>query len=207
MKIYLTRHGQTQANAENKFQGWIDTPLTENGIKAAEDLRDFIKGKKVDFIACSTLLRAKTTAEILKGDNTWPIYYYDELRELNFGDWEGKTLPSLQHTKQYHNFFNKPSEFKVPNAEDFWELRGRVINKIEELYSEYPNKTVFIVAHGLVVRILLCHFHKTEMDMLHQTKYPYGCSFTEMRYDGQHDLEIITECQTDHYSSEDLKSF
>lgn len=204
MKIYLTRHGQTKANLENRFQGFSDAPLTEDGIKAAKDLRDFLKNKDIDMIACSSLPRAKNTALIIKANRNWPIYYYDELKEFNFGDLEGLIIPELAGSEIYENFFEHPQIFQAPKGENFKEFILRISNKIEDLYQEFFDKKILVVAHGLVVRTLILHYRNTPLEKLHQGKYPFSCSLSELDYQGKDKVTIISECTIDHLKNKTL---
>jgi broad specificity phosphatase PhoE len=66
MIVYLVRHGETEWNHQNRFQGREDIPLNENGIKQAQRIADsFFKGKKLSYIATSPLMRARETAEVI----------------------------------------------------------------------------------------------------------------------------------------------
>ena len=63
MKIYVARHGQTEWNALNKTCGTTDIPLTELGLRQAEELADKVENLGIDLIIASTLIRAQQTAE------------------------------------------------------------------------------------------------------------------------------------------------
>ena len=202
MRLLMSRHGETIANSEKKFQGWHDTPLTPAGIKAAEDLRDFLKDQKIDLVACSPIGRVKATAAIVVKDRDIPIVYYDELKELNFGDWDGRTLASLEQEPLYQVFFNEPDKFTAPNGENFQELHQRVIGKIRELYQEHHDKTLLIIAHGLTLRVAMNHFYGYPLSQLREkTKFLYSCSLSIVDYFGDDDIRVIVEGSTEHLSN------
>ena len=99
MKIYIIRHGETKLNAEGIIQGWLDEPLNDNGIKLAEITGRAMKGIRFDYCFSSPLIRAKQTAEIVlkeSGNSTTPIYFDDRLKELHFGELEGKPLSHIR---------------------------------------------------------------------------------------------------------------
>ena len=203
MRLLMCRHGETVANVEKKYQGWQDTPLTKAGIKAAGELRDFLKSEAIDVVACSTIGRAKATAAILLEGRDIPIYYYDELKEMNLGSWDGKTLESLADDPLSDMMFNQPHKFRAPAGEDFFELKERALRKVQELFEQYPDKTVLLVAHGLTLRVLMNHFYKNPVSELRRgTKFLYSCSLSIVDYRGPNDFTVIQEGDTSHLSAE-----
>jgi probable phosphoglycerate mutase len=90
--LFLTRHGETIWNTKKMMQGWKDSPLTEKGIDQARKLANRLTDVTLDGIYSSTSNRAIATAEIIKGERSLKVMKLDSLRELSFGDWEGKNL-------------------------------------------------------------------------------------------------------------------
>ena len=89
--IFLSRHGQTKWNLSNRFQGNKDSPLTEIGIKQANDLKASLNGKNIHAAYTSPLKRALDTAKIITRGTPIKVIERDGLREINLGPWEGKT--------------------------------------------------------------------------------------------------------------------
>ena len=83
MKIYVTRHGQTDWNLEGKTQGRVDIELNEVGIKQAKQTKEKLKNIDIDLIICSPLKRAKKTAEIINEGRNIPIIYDEEIKADN----------------------------------------------------------------------------------------------------------------------------
>jgi len=94
--LYLTRHGQTEWNVENRFQGWSDSPLTEKGIRQAKDLAKRLRGISFDAIYSSPAGRALQTAEILRDGREIEIREHPDLREMGLGDWEGMRSEEIE---------------------------------------------------------------------------------------------------------------
>ena len=86
--IYLTRHGQTLWNLEKRLQGRGNSPLTEDGIERAKELRDRLKNIHIDIIYSSPIERAFETAKIIKGDKDVEIITDDGFMEMCFGDYD-----------------------------------------------------------------------------------------------------------------------
>ncbi|QIB27248.1 histidine phosphatase family protein [Caloranaerobacter azorensis] len=89
MKIYITRHGETEWNKLGKMQGWKDSNLTIKGIEDAKKLGKSLAHIEFDKIYCSPLRRAIDTANYIKGDKNTEIIITESLKEMGFGSWEG----------------------------------------------------------------------------------------------------------------------
>ncbi len=157
-KIMLTRHGKTAWNEIRKVQGHSDIELTAEGIEQAELLAKNCPLEKVSAIYSSDLSRAKTTAEILAQKFNLPVQLEKNLREVNFGDLEGKTLAEFEKSdpQNFYNFFNKPDELKIKNAETFIELQERAFSAVKKIIAAHQNENIIIVAHGAINRTILC---------------------------------------------------
>ncbi|MBS4536176.1 histidine phosphatase family protein [Clostridium sp. D2Q-14] len=156
--LYLTRHGQTVWNFEKRFQGQLGSPLTEMGVKQAQWLRDRLKSVEFQAIYSSPLSRAYNTASIVKGDRDLRIIKDDRLKEMHFGDWEGKKAEEINknHKEMFHNLWNNPTEYVSNNGESYKELYDRIIPVIEEIKNKHDGN-VLIVAHGIVLAIIMLY--------------------------------------------------
>ena len=85
MKIYVTRHGQTEWNVLKKVQGKADISLNEKGIEQAIQTKKELDNEKIDLIICSPLKRAKETAQIINENRNIPIIFDDRISERDFG--------------------------------------------------------------------------------------------------------------------------
>ncbi len=157
-KIMLTRHGKTAWNEIRKVQGHSDIELTAEGIEQAELLAKNCPLEKVSAIYSSDLSRAKTTAEILAQKFNLTVQLEKNLREVNFGDLEGKTLAEFEKAdpQNFYNFFNKPDELKIKNAETFQELQARAFSAVKKIIAAHHDENIIIVAHGAINRTILC---------------------------------------------------
>ena len=94
MKIYITRHSLTTWNEEKRLQGWKNSDLTKQGLEDAKRLGNYLKNQSFDGIYSSPLKRAKETAQLIFPNKT--IIEDDRLKEMNFGDYEGKFIDELK---------------------------------------------------------------------------------------------------------------
>lgn len=114
MILYLMRHGQTDWNAEEKVQGWNDTPLNETGAEQARAAAGKLGGEKIETIYASDLKRARKSADIVSGILDLPVHYTKRLREMNFGKAEG--LKKAIWKRSFLISIRLSTTSKTPNA-------------------------------------------------------------------------------------------
>ena len=143
--IYLTRHGQTLWNLEKRLQGRGNSPLTEDGIERAKELRDRLKNIHIDIIYSSPIERAFETAKIIKGDKDVEIITDDGFMEMCFGDYEGRKTDEVM--KENPNWdigliMKGNTELSAPNGENLNEVRARVANTMNKIIKANIGKTI-----------------------------------------------------------------
>ena len=153
MKLYIARHGQTLWNLENKVSGRTDIPLTEMGLQQAAQLADNAKGKGIEVIIASPLLRARQTAQAVSDAIGVPVQIDERLIELDFGAFEGgpRSDPDFQYTRAQF-----PTRY--PGGESAFQLCHRVYGCLEDVKRKYDGKTVLLVCHGGVCRMVRSYF-------------------------------------------------
>lgn len=162
MFIYLIRHGETFANVAKEFAGITDVALTENGKEQAKEAMSKLSNVAFDHVYSSDLIRAHHTAlKICEAQSIQPMPL-KELREMNFGIWEGKTFKEIQKSdpERLNSWFVDFENFKVPEGESVKEMFERVTNaykKIIEPHSLDSDTKIAIVAHGGVIQALLSY--------------------------------------------------
>ena len=157
-KLYLIRHGETDYNNALRFQGQTDIPLNQKGIEQAEKAADFFRDIPLQAIYTSTLIRAKTTAEIIAGVKGMEVQETDALREMSFGIWENMNSKDIQkkYAKEWKDFFASPANMKIPQGESMSDVQKRVYPVVQEILDRYPEGDVAFVAHGGIIRVLMC---------------------------------------------------
>ena len=153
MKLYVVRHGETLENANNCLVGRINSSLTENGIEQAKKISNYFKNKKIDIIVSSPLDRCKQTAQIIS-NNMIPIIYSDSLLGRNHGEFTGKPKESINFDEYWN--YNKNIQYK--SAESVKDLYNRVAKLIEDIKEKYYDKTLIIVTHSGIMRVLYYYF-------------------------------------------------
>ena len=149
MNLYVVRHGQTIWNLENRVQGITDIPLTEQGIKDAEELKELVKSLNIDVVISSSLSRARETAKILV-DFKLPINTDDRIKERDWGMNEGAKIDEVDRWDCWDVILNT----KVQNIESLQDFMYRVSSFIEEIKIKYKDKNVLVVTHSAVIRVI-----------------------------------------------------
>lgn len=156
-KIIFVRHGQTEWNVLGRYQGQTDIALSPLGIEQAEKLAAHFPVDKVEAVYSSDLVRAMTTARCVADSFGLTVEPRPELRELNFGDWEGLTYDEIvaKWPDALNNFFQHPDVLEIPHGESFPKLRERALDAVEKIVACHPNQTVAVFAHGAILRTIL----------------------------------------------------
>ena len=149
MNLYVVRHGETIWNVERKVQGITDIPLTEKGMKEAEELQELISTLNIDVVISSPLDRARETAKILI-DSKLPINTDDRIKERDWGMNEGALIDSVDRWDCWDVVLNT----KVQNIECVQDFMYRVSDFIEEIKIKHKDKNVLIVTHSAVSRVI-----------------------------------------------------
>ena len=140
MKIYFSPHSTSYDNEAKLASGWKDVELSPLGIQQSKELGERFKDIKLDLICCSDLKRAVDTVKIAFGD-TIPVIIDKRLRELNYGDFDGKDKDLVSSMK--HNAIKVP----FPNGESYEQAMVRTQEFYNELKEKYSNKTILVVGH------------------------------------------------------------
>ncbi len=159
MKLYLVRHGETQLNLNRVYYGWTDCPLNDTGIKQAKGLAEYFETIQIDKIITSDLLRAVTTAEMIKGNRKIPLEKKQAFRELHFGEWEEKDFRFVKknYPEGYAAWAKNWRKFQIPKGESFRDFYERVTKELKKiLESENEDSNILLISHNGVMSALLC---------------------------------------------------
>ena len=158
-RIYLVRHGKTEANEKGIYIGGrTDFPLSEEGFHELENKYDQYDYPSVERVYTSPMMRCIQTAQILFPHQE-TIAMHD-LRELDFGDFEGKSVEELVNRDDYKEWLKGGIDNCPPNGESLKDLVGRVYVALDRIILNMMNEdfsTTAIVTHsGIITNILSC---------------------------------------------------
>lgn len=153
--IILFRHGRTVWNNTNRLQGISDQPLSEEGIKEVKDSLWILENFNITKIFSSPLKRAVESAQIIADHFGMRFYVKDELKEFNFGEWEGKPAHELWALSEFKKWFDDPCSLRPPKGDDFTSFKKRVVEAIDSITSDGVSGDILIVTHAGVISAYL----------------------------------------------------
>lgn len=167
MEWWLIRHGITSWNAEHRYQGFSDIELLPAPMHGLTSLCEELEGVHFSAIYCSDLLRCRQTLSYVRPDpkDLNEVIYDSRLREMNFGEWEGKTYEMLKHLSQYTSWIDHPQDYTPPEGESWGQFHDRVFEIYTQLreksrqlqsdcHREQEEPKLLIVTHGGVISML-----------------------------------------------------
>jgi broad specificity phosphatase PhoE len=158
-RLLLVRHGETDWNAAQRWQGHTDTPLSVLGRRQAELLRERLARESIAAAYASDLSRAWDTATIALTGRDVPLVARPGLREIHLGEWQGLTTPEieLRWPGQLARYFAAAdANARPPGGESRQEMQARVAGAILEIVAAHPEGQVLIVSHGGALRGVAC---------------------------------------------------
>ncbi|MGY0503709.1 histidine phosphatase family protein [Luteimonas sp. e5] len=170
MRILLARHGETPWNAEGRYQGQVDIPLSDVGEAQARALGKRLQAVDIDRALASPLGRARKTAELALGPERSAMLALDAgLAEIAHGEWEGLLASEIaaRDPERLQAWRAQPQSVQMPGGESLQQVFDRawpaLVRACEGLGEE---QTLLLVAHDAVNRVLLCHILGIPFDRL-----------------------------------------
>lgn len=177
LKLVLVRHGTTLWNRERRYLGHSDVGLLAGAEQELEPLRERLQGQSFARIYCSDLMRCRQTLQIILPESeltskrslsAMPPIMEPRLRELDFGEWNGKTYDMLKGVALYRAWIDEPHGITPPGGESWANFEHRLCKFLDSLYewcialeaqpigsADVP-PSVLVVTHGGVIRQLAC---------------------------------------------------
>jgi probable phosphoglycerate mutase len=198
-KVFLVRHGETEWNRLGKFQGCKDIDLSKEGVVQAQYLSEKFNNN-FDYIYTSPLKRAVQTAEVITTNKEIKPIIIDELREINFGEWEGLTIKEISNN--FHKEFNdwRTDKIEAPMYGGDLSIKNaskRAKNAITEIVDKHKKKKILIVAHGGIIKAGLIGIFEWDMTMYHKINLG-NTAICEIDFDYNLNPTIIKINDTNH---------
>ncbi len=157
IRLGLIRHARTPWNLEKKIQGSTDIPLNPEGKEEAARWGKILISEPFDAILSSPLIRARETALILSDRMGIPLCVDKDLREQDFGDWEGLRINDIREKDPKAVEFQESRgwEFRPPGGESRNRVLERVTKAFERAVKNFENQYILVVTHQSVIKILI----------------------------------------------------
>ena len=163
-RLLLARHGQTEWHSDNRYVSRTDIGLTETGREQARTLARRAEREKVNLVLSSPLVRALLTAKPAAAACNLEPETDERLRELDFGEWEGRTLAEIrEEDPESVRRFEESAEHGFPGGEPLHEGADRVLKVFACLSRSHAGETVLVVAHNTLLRLALCRMLGVEL--------------------------------------------
>jgi broad specificity phosphatase PhoE/ribonuclease HI len=166
---HLLRHGQTEHTPERRFSGSSDLPLSELGRAEARAAALSLKDRGIDAIVSSPLRRCRETAGAAADVLGLPVHVDDDLRELDFGEWEGLTRDEAmgRNPLALRRFFGA-TDVRAPGGESIADVSTRVARARQRILREHAGETVLVVSHVTPIKLLLAAGLGVGDDVVHR---------------------------------------
>jgi probable phosphoglycerate mutase len=166
---HLLRHGQTEHTPERRFSGSSDLPLSELGRAEARAAALSLEERGIDAIVCSPLRRCRETAAAAAEVLGLTVHVDDDLRELDFGEWEGLTRDEAvaRNPLALRRFFGA-TDVRAPGGESIADVSARVARARQRILDTYAGQTVLVVSHVTPIKLLLAAGLGTGDEVVHR---------------------------------------
>ena len=156
--LYFLRHGETEASRTGGYCGDMDVELTPEGLEMAKDFAAAYKSLPWAALFCSPLRRSVETARPLCDAVGLELQLRDGLREIAYGQWEGKTFEEVNRVfhDDYLRWMADPGWNKPSGGERGVDVARRSSVVLEEIERAHPAGNVLVVSHKATTRIMLC---------------------------------------------------
>lgn len=169
--LLLVRHGATAHTAQRRFSGCTgdDPPLAQTGRAQASRLADTLAAAGIDAVVCSPMRRTRQTAEILARAVGVPTAVDEDLREIDFGAWEGRTGPEVDHGWPGGlTAWRADPATAPPGGESVTAVAHRVAGVRRRLADAHPGGTVLLVSHLYPVRLSVLDALRAPYESVHR---------------------------------------
>ena len=181
-RLILVRHGQSVWNASNRFTGWTDVDLSDQGVEEAEEAGHELSAIRIDVVHTSDLVRAQRTAEIIMRHNEAsddvPTKYDWRLNERHYGALQGlnKAETAEKHGAEQVHVWRRSFDVAPPEGESLEMTAERTIPYFtEEIVPDLAaGKNVLVSAHGNSLRSIVMHIEGISPEDIVSLEIPTG---------------------------------
>lgn len=195
VKVILIRHGETDWNKEQVFRGKIDVPLNRCGLAQARCVRQALEGEAIDVLCASPLARAVDTARVLAEGRNRDIRVEEGFSDIDFGSWQGLSHRQVkeQFPDLYATWMTDPHLVTFPRGETLLKVQQRSIAALERTIDSNSGKSVAIVSHRVVNKVILCTVLGLDLSRFWHVKQD-TCAINRFEYDaGSYYLTLLND--------------
>jgi broad specificity phosphatase PhoE len=191
--LLLIRHGEVEERYHHIFGGRIDMELSPRGREQAEAVASHVRNRPVDALYVSPMKRARATAApIARVLDREPVVA-DDLHEVDFGDWTGlhwNEIPARYGVSPFA-WLDEFVAGRIPNAESPDHYAQRIQAGLDRIVREQPGRSVAVVCHGGVIRMMLSHLLELPLATLGRVQVEYASLTRVARFNDRAEVQLL----------------
>jgi broad specificity phosphatase PhoE len=156
-RVILIRPGETDWNRDERWQGWVASPLNQHGRQQALALAKYVRNIGMSALYTSDLMRAVQTADILAESLSYTPIPDSRWRERDIGKWQGMTQDEMRtwYTDEFQKLQADIENFRIPGGESRADVRKRVNEAFADVLKTDKGSTIGIISHTTATHLLL----------------------------------------------------
>jgi len=175
-RLLLVRHAQPREEARGRCHGTLDIGLSARGLRNARHLGRTLDEVGLAAIYSSPRRRALETAAALGQPHGLTPLIEEDLREIDFGDFEGHTYDEIAqtHPRLYRQWMETPTQIEFPGGESYPKLRTRVLAAVDAIRHRHQGEVTAVVAHSGVIRAVVSDCLGIPNELIFRIDQSYG---------------------------------
>jgi broad specificity phosphatase PhoE len=175
-RVYLVRHGESTWNPTGRYQGRIDTELSELGQQQAELLGARLSAVKLNAVFSSPLQRAHDTAYAIASRHGLAVHEEPDLTEMDHGQWCGLLKSEVEHKfgPLLQRWYEHPATVDMPGGESLSQVQQRATTAIQAVIKAWPGGTVAVCTHDVVLKVLVAQVLGLDLDLFWSLRLEIG---------------------------------
>jgi probable phosphoglycerate mutase len=155
--VYILRHPQTTWNVDQRYQGRLESPLSELGIRQADQIAARFEHQPLDAVYSSPLQRARRLAQAIARSVGIGLTIDQRLTEIGQCPWEGLSLAEIErrYPIMYEDWYRHPDTVRFPDGESLVQVQIRSLSALDTILQRHPSGHVVVVTHSVVIQTLV----------------------------------------------------
>lgn len=155
MILFLVRHALTPVTGQKLIGRLPGFSLSEKGREQAAATALRLADAPLKAIYSSPMERCVETAEVIAGHHKLKVQTVDDLAEIDYGSWQGRSLKSLYGVKGWKELKARPADFRFPDGETIREASTRGMVAVEALRLKHRDKAVAVCSHCDMIKLIV----------------------------------------------------
>lgn len=170
--LFVLRHPQTTWNVAERYQGRLDSPLSDEGRAQMTLVVGSFAARELNAIVSSPLQRSLEMAQALAERTGAPLRVDQRLVEMGQGEWEGLHVSEIRdrYPEMYEQWYQTPDTLRFPSGEDLCAVRTRALSAFGDIYRLNPSGNVVVVTHSVLIQVLVATALCMELRHIHRLR-------------------------------------